>query len=54
MAASFNKFYGFCLKDPFFGLRRFLTIESPLKMMKNALYLILKTLFILEIFTFLF
>ena len=34
------------------GLRQFLTIESPLKMMKNAFYFMLKALFILELFTF--
>ena len=32
---------------------QFLTIESPLKMMKNSFYFILKTPFVLEIFTFL-
>ena len=34
-------------------LRRFLTTESPLKMMKNVFRFILKALFILEIFKFL-
>ena len=34
------------------GLRQFLTIESPLKMKKNAFYFMLKALFILELFTF--
>ena len=31
------------------GLRQFLTIENPLKMMKNAFYFILRALFVLEI-----
>ena len=34
-------------------LTHFLAIESPLKMMKNAFCFMLKTLFVLEIFTFL-
>ena len=40
------------LKGPFLGLRQFLLIESPLKMMKNAFHFIWKALFIFEIFTF--
>ena len=36
------------------GLRQFLTTESPLKMMKHVFYAMLKTLFVLEIFTFLY
>ena len=40
-------------KGPLFGLRQFLTTESPLKIIKNAFYFILKALLILEIFTFL-
>ena len=35
------------------GLRQFLAIESPLKMMKNAFYFTSKALFVLKIFTFL-
>ena len=35
------------------GLRQFMAIESPLKMMNNAFYFILKGPFVLEIFTFL-
>ena len=35
------------------GLRQFLTNESPLKMMKNAFYFILKALFVPKIFKFL-
>ena len=33
-------------------LRQFLATDSPLKMMKNAFYFILKVLFILKIFEF--
>ena len=36
------------------GLRQFLTIENCFKVMKNAFYFMSKTLFVLEIFTFLF
>ena len=36
------------------GLRQFLTTESPLKMMKNAFYFMLKAFFVLKIFTFLY
>ena len=36
------------------GLRQFLTIESTLKMMKNAFYFTLKALFVLNKFKFLF
>ena len=32
------------------GLKRFLATESPLKMMKNAFYVTLKTLFVLKSF----
>ena len=35
------------------GLRQFLAIESPLKMMKNAIYFNSNTLFVLKIFKFL-
>ena len=35
------------LTDPLSGLRQFLTLESPLKMMKNAFYFMLKALFVL-------
>ena len=35
------------------SLRQFLTSESPLKMMKNAFYFMLKALFVLEILAFL-
>ena len=38
-------------KGPLLGLRQFLKIESPLKMMKNAFYYMSKALFVLEIFT---
>ena len=43
-----------CFKDALSGLRQFLAAESLLKMMKNAFYLNLKVLFVLEIFQFLF
>ena len=32
------------------GLRQFLATETPLKMMKNVFYFILKALFVLKIF----
>ena len=35
------------------GLRQFLATESPLKMMKNAFYFMLKALFVRKIFQFL-
>ena len=40
------------IKDPLSGLRQVLRIESPLIVMKNAFYFMLKALFVLEIFTF--
>ena len=40
------------VKRPLSGLTQFLTIENPLKMMKNAFHFILKVLFVLEIFIF--
>ena len=40
-------------KGSVLGLRPFLTTESPLKMMKNVFYFILKVLFAPEIFIFL-
>ena len=43
--------YGFWLiaaLGALLGLKQFLTAESPLKMMKNAFYFTLKTLFIPE------
>ena len=41
------------VKGTFPGLRKFLTAESSLKMMKNAFYFTLKALFALKIFKFL-
>ena len=35
------------------SLRRFLAIESPLEMMKNAIYFTTKALFVLKVFNFL-
>ena len=45
---SIHKFKG-ALSD----LRKFLAIESPLKMMKNAFYFTSKALFVLNVFKFL-
>ena len=42
-----------CIKGALSGLRQFLAAESPLKMMKNALYFTSKALFIMKIFKFL-
>ena len=39
-----------CIKGALSGLRQFLAVESPLKMMKNALYFTSKALFIMKIF----
>ena len=36
------------------GLKQFLTTENPLKLMRNAFYFILKAVFVLMIFKFLF
>ena len=41
------------IKGPLSDLRQFLTTENPLKMMKNAFYIMLKAFFVLDIFTFL-
>ena len=41
------------LKDAFSGLRIFFATESPLNMMKNAFYSIIKSLFARKIFNFL-
>ena len=41
------------LKDALSGLKQFLENASPLKMMKNAFYFTLKTLFVLKISKFL-
>ena len=40
----------FPIKGSFSDLRQFLSIESPLKMMKNAVYFMLKALFDIEIY----
>ena len=42
------------IKGGLSGLRQFLAIESHLKIMKNVFYFILKALFVLKIFKFLF
>ena len=41
------------LKGTLSSLRQFVTIEYPLKVMKNAFYFMLKALFVIEILTFL-
>ena len=41
------------IKGALSGLRQFSATESPLKMMKNDFYFILKALFVLKIFKFL-
>ena len=38
------------LKDTLSGLRQFLAIENPLKMIKNAIYFTSKAFFVLKIF----
>ena len=43
----------FLIKGALSGLRDFLAIERPLKMMKNAFYFTLKALFVLKVFKFL-
>ena len=40
----------FPIKGSFSDLRQFLSIENPLKMMKNAVYFMLKALFDIEIY----
>ena len=42
-----------CILAVLSGLRQSLAIESPLKVMENAFYFILKTLFVIKIFKFL-
>ena len=39
-------------KGPLSGLRQLVTTESPLKMMKNTFYFMLKAPFVIEIFAF--
>ena len=41
------------VNGPLSGLRQFLPNESPLKMMENAFYFILKALLVLKIFKYL-
>ena len=48
------KFYFYeplLFKGALLGLRQFLAIRSPIKIMKNGFYFTLKTLFVLKIFT---
>ena len=52
---SYLKIFYDCVivKGALSGLRQFLAIESPLKMMKNTFYFTSKALFVLKIFKFL-
>ena len=43
----------YSIKGAFSGLTQFFAAESPLKMMKNAFYFTLKSLFVLQLFNFL-
>ena len=43
-------YYGIKIKGALSGLRQFLAIENPLKLMKNAFYFTSKALFDLKIF----
>ena len=43
----------YSIKGAFSGLTQFFATESPLKMMKNAFYFTLKSLFVLQLFNFL-
>ena len=45
-----QKNHSMYIKGPFSGLRQFLTNVSPLKLLKNAFYFILKAIFVLEVF----
>ena len=51
MKLSVKRFF---TKGPIIGLSRFLAIENPLKIMKNAFYFTLKAHFVLRLFKFLF
>ena len=42
------------IKGALSGLRQFLSTERPLKMMRDVFYFILKALFVLKIFKYLF
>ena len=48
----FESFDLLLLKSALSGLRHFLATESPLKMMKNAVYFTSKALFVLKIYKF--
>ena len=54
MADGYYKWKAEIIKGALPGLRQSLVTESPLKMKKNAFYLSLKALFVLEIFRILF
>ena len=49
-----NLSLSYALKCALSGLRKFLTTESSLKIMKNTFYFILKALFVLKVFKFVF
>ena len=51
---AYSMFFRLSFKGALSGLREFLAIKSPFKMIKNAFYSTLKALFVLEIFKFLF
>ena len=53
MQPKFTTVTLFIIKGVHSGLRQFWATESPLKMMENAFYFILKALFVLKIFKFL-
>ena len=50
---SLKQIIDILFKGPLLGLRRFLATESPLKVMKNTFYFMLKVHFVLKIFKFL-
>ena len=45
-----QKNHSIYIKGALSGLRQFLTNVSPLKLLKNAFYFILKAIFVLEVF----
>ena len=49
----YKQIVGKTVKSAFSGLKLFVAIESPLKMMKNAFYFTSKALLLLKIFKFL-
>ena len=51
---TLSKIYDETFKSALPGLTQIMATESPLKMMKNAFYFILKAIFVLKIFKFLY